>query len=155
MRMGRLAISRGFAEAESSDEAVHLAIVPAVEPQVEPSGSVTNYSLAAVQERLDALERLTRLCESGALTIDEFLVEKAAILGHPRSNLAGPADGSTAAPISFKPAKRRPPQGRSLLGRLGWFILPIGLMAGIGLTAVTQPDAAAQYWQEGLRLFGR
>jgi hypothetical protein len=43
----------------------------------------------------------------------------------------------------------------SLLGRLGWFILPIGLVAGLGLTAVTQPDLAAQGWQESLRLLGR
>lgn len=152
MRMGRLTISRGFSSSEHPDEPVRLTIVEPVEaPAPSP---VADDALAAVNARLGALERLTRLCEAGALTIDEFLVEKAAILGHPRSNLAAPR-GDDEAPISFQPARTAPARGRSLLGRLGWFILPIGLAAGVGLTAITQPDAAAQIWQEGLRLLGR
>ncbi|MGE0178442.1 MAG: SHOCT domain-containing protein [Sphingomonas sp.] len=154
MRMGRLAISRGSLESESPEPPpVPLAVVPAAEAASAPAVSG---SLAAVQERLDALERLTRLYEAGALTIDEFLIEKAAILGHPRSNLGGPkVDAGPHAPISFQPVKVRPRRGRSLFGRLGWFILPIGLVAGLALTALTQPDASAQIWQETLRLFGR
>ena len=152
MRIGRLAISRGFASSESPDEPVRLTIVEPAEPSPPPS--IADGALNAVLARLDALERLARLCEAGALTIDEFLVEKAAILGHPRSNLSKHRDDA-AKPISFQPATAPTPRGRSLLGRIGWMVLPIGLAAGLGLTAATQPDAAAQVWQEGLRLFGR
>ncbi len=150
--MGRLAISRGFPLSEETDEPLRLAIVA----PSEPPPPVANDALIGIHARLEALERLTRLCEAGALTIDEFLVEKAAILGHPRSNLlVSHEDGQIAAPISFVPAApRRPARGRSLLGRLGWTIVPLGLVAGLGLTAISQPDAAAQLWQEGLRLFG-
>ena len=151
MRMGRLAISRGFPLSEESGEPVRLAIVASSEP---PSPPVASDALTDVHARLEALERLTRLCEAGALTIDEFLVEKAAILGHPRSNLMMDREEG-APPISFVPGvPRGPASGRSLLGRLGWAILPLGLIAGIGLTAISQPDVAAQIWQEGLRLFG-
>lgn len=150
MRMGRLAISRGFPSAEGSGEAVRFAIVGPVETPPEIAAD----PLAVVHIRLNALERLTRLCEAGALTVDEFLAEKATILGHPRSNLLEPrADGGT--PISFIPTAPRPPmRSKSLLGRLGWTIIPLGLIGGIGLTALSQPDAAAQMWQEGLRLLG-
>ena len=152
MRMGRLAISRGFPSAELPDEPASLALVTPAEPPALPRPAAD--PLAAVHARLDALERLTRLCEAGALTIDEFLVEKAAILGHPSSNLMTPrAEGQP--PISFIPAAPRSTRrGRSLLGRLGWTILPLGLIGGIGLTALSQPEATAQLWQEGLRLFG-
>lgn len=148
MRMGRLSIARGFPSSDPSEEPVRLALVPAAEPPL--SQQMVTDGLAAVHARLDALERLTRLCEAGALTIDEFLVEKAVILGHSRSALQEPrAEGEP--PISFAPAR---PRGRSLLGRLGWTILPLGLAGGLGLAALTQPEAAAQIWQEGLRLFG-
>ena len=33
-------------------------------------------------------------------------------------------------------------------------VLPLGLIGGLGLTALSQPDATAQIWQEALRLFG-
>jgi hypothetical protein len=138
MRMGRLAISRGFPSSETPDEPPPLALVASTEP---PSPSLPADPLAAVQARLDALERLTRLCEAGALTVDEFLAEKAAILGHPPSNLAAPR-AENGLPISFSPAApRRPVRGRSLLGRLGWTILPLGLIGGAGLTALSQPEA--------------
>jgi len=153
MRMGRLAISRGF---PSPDEAGEPACLALVEPTGPSAPRAATDAMAAVNARIEVLERLTRLCEAGALTVDEFLAEKAQVLGHPRSNLAGsPDDAPAAAPISFTPAHARPKRGRSLLGRLGWFILPIGLVAGLGLTAVTQPELVAQGWQESLRLLGR
>lgn len=147
MRMGRLAIARGFPLPDASDEPVPLALVaPVVPPAADP--------LAAVHARIDALERLTRLCEAGALTVDEFLIEKAAILGQPPSNLGVPRPAGEP-PISFVPAAPRPAKrGKSLLGRLGWTVVPLGLLAGLGLTAISQPDATAQIWQEGVRLFG-
>ena len=111
MRMGRLAISRGFASSDGSDEPVRLALVAPAEPPRCRRPPPT--ALAAVHARLEALERLTRLCEAGALTIDEFLVEKAAILGHPRSNLAAPR-GEGEPPISFVPAA---PRGRNAASR--------------------------------------
>ena len=118
MRMGRLAIARGLASSDCSDEPVRLALVAPVEPA--PAPQVATDALAAVHARLEALERLTRLCEAGALTIDEFLTEKAAILGHPRSALTTPREEGEP-PISFVPsAPRRTARGKSLLGRLGW-----------------------------------
>lgn len=149
MRMGRLAIARGFAPSDGSDGPVRLALVGPVEPS--PAPQMATDALAAVNARLEALERLTRLCEAGALTIDEFLTEKAAIL--PRSNLATPR-GEGEPPISFIPAPRRPKRDNSLLGRLGWTVLPLGLIGGLGLTVLSQPDATGQIWREGLRLFG-
>jgi hypothetical protein len=154
MRMGRLAISRGFASSECADEPVRLAIVAPAEVPLPAPPAITADGLVAVRARLEALERLTRLCGAGALTIDEFLVEKAATLGHPPSSLMAPR-GEGAPPISFAPATRRKQKrGKSLLGRLGWTILPLGLIGGLALTAISQPDAAALAWQEGLRLFG-
>ncbi|MGQ0660244.1 hypothetical protein [Sphingosinicella sp.] len=150
MRTGRLAISRGFPSAEGSGEAVQF---PIVESAQSPASQVAG-AIAAANARLEALERLTRLCEAGALTIDEFLIEKAAILGYPCSDLVTPREEGEP-PISFIPAApRAPPRGRSLLGRLGWTIVPLGLVAGLGLSAFSQPDATALLWQESLRLFG-
>jgi len=152
MRMGRLAISRGFSSPELSDEPVLLALVAPAEPSAPLPPA--NDPLTAVHARLEALERLTRLCEAGALTIDEFLIEKAAILGHPPSNLAAPR-GEGEPPISFvSAAPRAPKRGKSLLGRLGWTILPLGLIGGLGLSALSQPEAAMRLSEEGLRLFG-
>jgi hypothetical protein len=152
MRMGRLAISRGFPSSEVPDEPALLALVAPVEPpaSLQPDPD----PLAAVHARLDALERLTRLCEAGALTIDEFLVEKAAILGHLPSKLATPCPEGEP-PISFvRSTPRAPKRGKSLLGRLGWAILPLGLISGLGLTALSQPEASMRLWEEGLRIFG-
>ena len=150
MRISRPAIARGFPPSEPSEEALRLEIVESAVASAPPS--IADESLAAVNARIEALERLTRLCEAGALTIDEFMAEKARILGHPQSNLAGSTGNS--GPISFQPAKAKSPPRRSLFGRLGWFILPLGLAAGLGLAALTQPDAALEVWQEALRLFG-
>ena len=110
-------------------------------------------ALAAVNARIVALERLTRLCEVGALTVDEFLVEKAAILGHRQSDLSI-ARAPDAPPISFHPAEPRRPKGRSLAGRLGWTLVPLGLVAGLALTAVSQPDLAARALDEAMRIVG-
>lgn len=159
MRTGRLAISRGFSAPEPHGEPARFALVPAVEqtapppepaPETEPT--LTD-ALATVNARLAALERLARLCETGALTVDEFLVEKAAILGHRRSDLSGP-QASDAPPISFHPVSRARPRGRSLAGRIGWALIPLGLVAGLGLSAFSQPDATARVFDEALRMIG-
>ncbi len=143
MRTGRLSISRGQPRA-ASDEAPpsHLALVPGVaepgpvaRPEPEPP-------LRAVNERLGALERLVRLYEAGALSIEEFAAEKLAIMGEP----------PRVAPVHFVPAApRRRQRGPSLLGRLlSWWFLPLCLAAGIGLSFATQPEATnrlvSQLW---------
>jgi len=156
MRTGRLAISRGFSAPEPHGEPARFAMAPAVEAEPEPSSELEPTlagALATVNAHLAALERLTRLCEAGALTADEFLVEKAVILGHGQSNLSGPR-APDAPPISFYPANRARPQGRSLAGRLGWMLIPIGLVVGLGLSAFSQPDATARVWDETLRMIG-
>lgn len=153
MRTGRLAISRGFSAPEPQGEPARFAIVPAVEEAPPESEPTLADALGAVNARLAALERLTRLCEAGALTADEFLAEKAAILGYARSNLLGPG-AHDAQPIGFQPAHRDAPRGRSLAGRLGWMLIPAGLVAGLGLSAISQPDATARAWDEALRMIG-
>ena len=73
----------------------HLALVPPVhEPApVAPPAS----ELHAVNERLTALERLVRLYEQGALSLEEFATEKLLILGEPPH----------AVPVHFVPARHR------------------------------------------------
>src|SRR5436190_15707433 len=107
MRTGRLSISRGHGPEEASPP--QLALVPAAAepaPSCVPDPAV---DLQRVNERLAALERLVRLYEQGALSIEEFAAEKMLILGElPR-----------AAPVHFVPAApRQIRKRRSLLGRL-------------------------------------
>jgi len=152
MRTGRLAISRGFSAPEPHGEPARFALVPS-EPTECPPAPTPGDALATVNARLAALERLAALCEAGALTVDEFLAEKAAVLGHPPSALSG-SRAYDAPPISFHPAARARPKGRSLAGRLGWALIPFGLVAGLALSAVSQPDATARAWDEALRMIG-
>lgn len=153
MRTGRLAISRGFSAPEPQGEPARFEIVESVEaapPEPEPT---LGDALATVNARIAALERLTRLCEAGALTVDEFLVEKAAILGYRQSDLSAPR-APDAPPISFHPAEPRRPKGRSLAGRLGWTLIPLGLVAGLGLSAMSQPELAGRALDEAMRIVG-
>ncbi len=155
MRTGRLAISRGFSAPEPQGEPARFAIAPPVEAQAaaaEPEPTLGD-ALATVNARIAALERLTRLREAGALTVDEFLVEKAAILGHRPSDLSGPR-APDAPPISFRPAESSRPKGRSLAGRLGWTLIPLGLVAGLGLSALSQPELTERALDEAMRIIG-
>ena len=152
MRTGRLAISRGFSAPEPQGEPARFAPPPLAEAppnEARRAEPTLGEALALVNVRLEALERR----EAGALTADEFLAEKAAILGHGPSNLAGPR-APDAPPIGFRPAHRDAPRGRSLAGRLGWMLIPAGLVAGLGLSAISQPDATARAWDEALRMIG-
>jgi hypothetical protein len=97
--------------------------------------------LQAVNERLAALERLVRLSEQGALSIEDFAAEKMLILG----------DLPRVAPVHFVPAAPRRRRGPSLLGRmLNWPFLLLCVVAGIGFSFAAQPDAttrlATQLW---------
>lgn len=145
MRTGRLSISRGHRQAGAEETPPpHLALVPRVtdpapdcrrEPDPAPAPT-----LHAVNERLNALERLVRLYEVGALTVEEFAAEKMLIMGEP----------VRVAPVHFVPVAPRP-RSPSLLGRLlSWWFLPLCLAAGIGLSFATQPEATnrliSQVW---------
>jgi hypothetical protein len=137
MRTGKLAISRGH----PSPEPPHLALVPAEAPRHD-----------LVEHRLTSLERLTRLYEQGVLTIDEFIDEKALILGR----RAEDPDRVPAAPVHFVPAAPRTPQrGPSLVGRmLGWRFVLLSLVAGIAFSFAIQPDTTTRFFTQLLRALG-
>ena len=169
MRNGRLAISRGHQLVHGPEEAVaRMALVPtpprpaplalgepAAEAAPAPTARVeTTPDHELIDRRLTALERLTLLREHGALSEDEFADEKALVLGRfaMRTVPDGPAGFAPAAP---EPGRRRR-NGPSLLGRLfgGWRAIPVGLLAGIGLSFAAQPEPTIRFFDELLRLFG-
>lgn len=135
MRTGRLNISRGYPP-EGTDDAPHLALVPSAVEADRVSAEAPASDLQAVNERLTALERLVRLYEQGALSVEEFAAEKMLILG----------DLPRVAPVHFVPAEpRRARRGPSLLGRmLSWQFLLLCVVAGIGLSFATQPEASTR-----------
>jgi hypothetical protein len=139
MRTGKLAISRGH----SSSEPPHLALVPAED-------APPRHDL--VEHRLTSLERLTRLYEQGVLTIDEFIDEKALILGR----RAEDPDRVPEAPVHFVPAAPRAPQrGPSLVGRmLGWRFLLLSLAVGIAFSFAIQPDTTTRFFTQLWRALG-
>ena len=143
MRTGRLNISRGHPEVGTEETPPpHLALVPQVAEFAHLSEPARAPDLDTVEARLTALERLVRLYEQGALSIEEFAAEKLLILGEQPKVM----------PVHFVPAEPRGrPRGPSLLGRmLSWQFLLLCLLAGIGLTYATQPEAtnrlASQVW---------
>lgn len=140
MRTGRLSISRGHRQGEEEQEP--LALLSLVPPAAEPAPVAVPASptdLDRVNARLAALERLVRLYEQGALSIEEFAAEKALILGAP------PRVG----PVHFVPAAPRQRRSPSLLGRmLRWPFLLLCLAAGIGLSFATQPEATSRLFSQ-------
>jgi hypothetical protein len=140
MRTGRLSISRGLRQVAPEEiPPPHLALVPpAAEPapvDTVPQPAPSDLQLA--NDRLTALERLVRLYEQGALSVEEFAAEKLLILG----------DLPRVAPVHFVPAKpRRARRGTSLLGRmLSWQFLLLSLVVGIGFSFATQPQATTRF----------
>ncbi len=150
MRMGKLSISRGHRFDEEG--APRLALVPSAEGEALAASASPDYHL--VHDRLTSLERLARLLEQGALSAEEFAAEKAIILGLPADELVLRAPPPL--PVSFVPAApRRRSRGPSLLGRLlSWKLIPVGVVAGLGLSFASQPDATFRFFDETLRLFG-
>lgn len=141
MRTGKLAISRGHQQSEQP----HLSLVPADEP-VRPLAS-SDYLV--IHERLNALERLTRLFEQGALSAEEFAAEKRIVLSLPADELVL----REAVPVHFVPAAPR--RGPSLLGRmLSWRFLLFSLVMGIGFSFAAQPDATIRFFDQTLRALG-
>jgi hypothetical protein len=144
MRTGKLAISRGH----SSTEPPRLILVPA---QNEPAPEPAPVRHDLVEHRLTSLERLTRLYEQGVLTVDEFIDEKALILGRrPAEHVEG------AAPVHFVPAAPRAPRrGPSLVGRmLGWRFVLLSLAIGIGFSFAIQPDITSRFFAQTFHALG-
>ena len=137
MRTGRLSISRGLPPEVAEENPPHLALVPAAaEPAPGAPAEAAAPDYQRVNERLTALERLVRLYEQGALSIEEFAAEKLLILGDP----------PRAAPVHFVPAEPRRRRSPSLLGRmLSWPFLLLCLVAGIGFSFATQPEATTRF----------
>ena len=120
-------ISRGVPAAE---QAVPLARrpeplpLPAVPRQDGPASDIH-----LVDYRLAALERLSRLRDKGALSLEEFAAEKALILALPAGEL------------ELVPEQMIRPRGPSLLGRLfGWRMIAAGIGAGLIFSYVTAPQ---------------
>ncbi len=91
---------------------------------------VADYQL--VHFRLEALERLSRLRDTGMLSTAEFEAEKALVLRLPADEL------------DLEQESLLPPRGPSLLGRIfGWKVLLAGLVVGLGFVAVTAPQELA------------
>jgi hypothetical protein len=147
MRMDKPAISRGHQLAEPP----HLCLVPAVSQPAEPAPPASpDYHL--VHDRLTSLERLARLFEQGALSAEEFAAEKLLILGLPADEYVL----REAAPVHFVPAQpRRPQRGPSLVGRmLSWRFLALSLVAGLGFSYASQPDATIRFFEQLSRYLG-
>jgi hypothetical protein len=137
MRTGRLSISRGHRQVETDGSpAPHLALVPQPAP-VSQASAGPDYQ--AVEARLTALERLVRLYEIGALSLEEFAAEKALILGEP----------APVVPVHFVPQQPRRRHSPSLLGRmLSWWFLLLCAAAGIGLSFAAQPEATGRFFTQ-------
>lgn len=140
MRTGRLSISRGNAVGEPKRAA----------PQHAERSSplaVPGADLHGVTARLDALERLARLAEQGALAPHEFAAEKAAVLrsGLDRHLLDDPLPPPRHF-VPHHPAHRGP----SLLGRLGW-LLPLGLAGGLMFSFSVQPQETMRFIDQTAR----
>jgi len=144
MRTGRLSISRGNAVGEPSRAAPQHA-----EPFSPPAAASAD--LHAVTARLDALERLARLADQGALAPHEFAAEKAAVL---RSGLDRHLlDDPLPPPRHFVPhhPSRR---GPSLLGRARWLLLPLGLGGGLLFSFSIQPQETMRFIDQTARALG-
>jgi len=150
MRTGKLSISRG--NQIKGEGAPRLALVPLAEGKAKAETAPASPDYQLVHDRLTSLERLARLFEHGALSAEEFAAEKQLILGLPADELVLRAP----APVSFVPAvPRKRPGGPSLFGRLfRWKLLPLGVVAGLGLSMASQPESTMRFFDESLRLFG-
>ena len=162
MRTGKLSISRGYQFGDGAAPAPRLVLVPrSADPPPPPKPARAAGAAAAVavseeyrsaHDRLTALERLARLAKQGALSADAFAAEKARVLNHAADELVlrepAPLD-----PIATSPPPR-PARGPSLLARLSWRLLPVGLVGGLGLSFASQPQETLHFFDEALRLLG-
>ena len=160
MRTGRLSISRGHqleTAPETASPRLRLVQKPAEAPVKEEPAPVPQRAESppvspdylAIHDRLTALERLTRLRESGVLSAKEFTAEKALILARPADEilLCNPA------PDHLVPTPPAP--GPSLVGRmLGWKFLLFSLCASLAFSYAAQPNMTARFLDQSLRALG-
>jgi hypothetical protein len=162
MRTGRLSIGRGHGDGVPPLPAgprLRLVSIETGTPEPEgapapvtqsPSPAPATLDYHSIHDRLTALERLTRLHEQGALSVEEFAAEKVAILRLPAEELVLRAEG---APSS--PARIERQRGPSLLCRLlSWKFLPVGMTAGLGLSWYTQPRETLAFLEQAARYLG-
>lgn len=96
-----------------------------------------------VHFRLEAIERLCLLRDTGALSSAEYEAEKRLVLRLPVDEL----DEARSSIL--------PPRGPSLLGRiLGWKIMLAGAAAGLGFVAFTAPQELAGLAERLSKLLG-
>ena len=127
MQARKLSISRGTARGAAAPRLVREAAPAAQSRCAEPAAD-----LHLVHHRLVALERLAALHEKGALSAEEFAAEKALVMRVPADELV------------LAPESALPPRGPSLLGRLlNPKLIAAGLVAGLALSAYTQPEELA------------
>ena len=122
MRTGKLTISRGHQLLRERAAAGPSADAPVRPVSFTPCRQTGE--LHRIQVRLNALERLTRLVEQGAISLDEFKLEKSLVLRLTGEELL------LTSPVSPPPPECRAP----LVARLrGWPILiaaPLLALAG-------------------------
>jgi hypothetical protein len=131
MQGGKLMISRGVPAAEQAVPLGRRPEPPAQTPlqPALPRNDGPASDIHLVDYRLAALERLSRLRDRGALSLEEFAAEKALVLALPAGEL------------ELVPEQILRPRGPSLLGRLfGWKMLAAGAAAGLIFSYVTAPQ---------------
>ena len=146
-------ISRGSERAERRTAEPKLSLVSRTklaEAEPRPAPEQVLPDERRLTARLDALERLARLRSQDLLTAKEYASEKALLLGHSGEDQAIPQlrTVAAAAPGDIE-------QGRSLVGQMfSWKFLPIGAVAGIGLSFGIQPQETMRFFDQALRLVG-
>ena len=163
MRTGKLSISRGSQLPEAAAREPRLTLVPKAEvapaapaapaaPVEHPVQPLPSSDYRLMHDRLTALERLARLHSQDLLSAEEFAAEKAMILSLPADELVlRQALPEPSAPPALPEAERGP----SLLGRmLSWRLVPIGLVAGLGLSFGAQPQETMRFFDHALSLIG-
>ena len=146
MGEGRLSISRGRErdEAPAPDPVRRLSIVARGDPSRLGRARVSPL-YRPVNDRLAAIERLACLHRQGALSDEEFVAEKVALLRHDPEELV----------LNEPLLVHEPPEGASLLeGLFGWRLIPIGVFAGLVLSYLSQPRETVHFFGDVLSLFG-
>ncbi|HEY0115819.1 MAG TPA: hypothetical protein VGB54_08865 [Allosphingosinicella sp.] len=142
MRTGRLSISRGH-EIGGAPPAPRREPAPLAPVSFSPAAN--QGELHRVHARLTALERLSRLVEQGALSVEEFKLEKSLVL-----RLTGEELLLTEVAPAASPA---PQPGPSLLGRLrGWRFFVVALAVGFGFSYAAQPDETLAFFSQAAQL---
>ena len=147
MGEGRLSISRSRErdETPAPDPVRRLSIVARGDPASRLGRVRVSPLYRPVNDRLAALERLACLHRQGALSDEEFVAEKVALLRRDPEGLV----------LNEPLLDHEPPEGTSLLeGLFGWRLIPIGVFAGLVLSYLSQPRETVHFFGDVLSLFG-